>query len=62
MLILFIIIQLTFEVQYYGQDRKVLSKWQNSFLTFTPSYNDKQPHFTGGAQLFTGGGPAPSAP
>ena len=34
----------------------------NSFLTFTPSYYDKQPHFTGGGANFLLGGQPPQAP
>ena len=58
MLIVFIIIQLTFKVLWLRSYS--IELMTNSFLTFKPCYNNKQPILLE-AQLFTGG-PAPRPP
>ena len=55
MLNVFIIIQLIFEVLRLRSYS--IELMTNSFLTITPSYNDKQPHFTGGPTFYWGARP-----
>ena len=39
-----------------------LLDYVNSFLTFSPCYNDKQPHLTGGPNFYWRGGGEPLSP
>ena len=59
MLIVFIIIQLTFEVLWLRSYS--IELMTNSFLTFKPIYNNKQPHFTGWPNFLVGE-PGPLGP
>ena len=61
MLFLFIIIKLTFEVQYYGSIELMSSNDKTRFSRLRLAITIKQPHFTGGPNFLLGG-PAPSGP
>ena len=61
MLIIFIIIQHShwlLKYKYYGS----IELMRKLVLTFTPSYNNKQPHYTGGPTFYWGGWGRPPRP
>ena len=60
MLIVFIIIRLTLEVLWLRSYSIELMTKLVSHIT--PSYNDKQPHFTGGPNFLLGVGGGPLGP